>query len=228
MKKTTTTTKDAARRFWGDAQFKLSQRNEHDKNESEICMLSETFATNGSLMIYSDPAACDFVTVKNSRYETLDNMELIKKTITPYFDAGRAVMVPPSMFGHISAAYGKKIYIGACGNWMSFKAYDPDNGFSVTDGDRMGDFFNLGDFRVTFDAETVQKVFKRFKVEKVEICTPSRGCDFIKFTVAFKGSHFYVLLLKCFRDDWNADFEDEALELARKWEKEDDRAVKAA
>lgn len=214
-----TTVKDAARHFWGKTQFEYATNNKLEKVESDICMLSDSYATNGSLMIYG-AGELEFNPVKNSRYCDVPR-EQIKPVIMPYISASVCAKVPDVLFGHLAAGHSKKIYLAAAGRWCSFVAYDPDHGMRIEDGADMGDFFNLGGIKATFDGSEIAKIFKKFKVEGVEICRPSKGSDFMRFYVTFKGAKFTAILLKCYRDDYNADFEDEAAALVTEWDAQD-------
>lgn len=214
--KKNTTVKDAARNFWGMREFETALKTERENIESDICMLSDSFATNGSFMIYS-AGALEFEPVKNSRYCDLPR-ERIKPVIMPYISASVCAKVPAPLFGHLAVGHSKKIFLAASGRWCSFVANDVDNGMHVEDGASMGDFFNLGGIKATFDGEEIAKIFKKFKVDGVEICRPSKGTDFIRFHVTFKGAKFTAVLLKCSRDDYASDFEDEAAELASDWD----------
>lgn len=215
-----TTVKDAAKYFWGKKEFENASKTDREDIQSEICMLSDSFATNGSFMIYG-PGALDFEPVKNSRYCDLKR-EQIKPVIMPYIDASTCAIVPRSMFGHLAAGHARKIYMAAAGRWFSFVSNDADHGEHVEDGDNMGDFFNLGGIKATFDGREVEKVFKKFNVDGVEICRPSKGSDFMRLHFTFKGERFTAALLKCYRDeDYGADFEDEAERLAEKWSRDE-------
>lgn len=224
-KKNTITVKDAARSFWGKKEFETALKTEHENKESEICMLSDSFATNGSFMIYS-AGTLEFESVKNSRYCDLPR-EQIKPVIMPYISASVCAKIPAALFGHLAAEHGKKIHFAAAGRWCSFVANDPDHGMHIEDGADMGDFFNLGGIKATFDGVEIAKIFKKFKVEGVEICRPSKGSDFMRFYVTFKGAKFTAVLLKCYRDEYAADFEDEAAALVESWAAEDESSAPA-
>ena len=222
-----TTVKDAAKFFWGKKEFETALKTDREDVQSEICMISDSFATNGSFMIYG-PGAPDFEPVKNSRYSDLKH-EQIKPVITPYMEAGTCAVVPRSMFGHLAAGHARKIYMAAAGRWFSFVSYDADHGEHVEDGADMCDFFNLGGIKATFDGREVEKIFKKFKVEGVEICRPSKGSDIMRFHFTFKGSKFTAALLKCYRDEeYGADFEDEAERLAEKWSRDEAERLQRA
>ena len=223
--KKNTTVKDAAKFFWGKKEFETALNTERENTQSEICMLSESFATNGSFMIYS-AGALEFEPVKNSRYCDLPR-ERIDPVIMPYISASVCAKVPAPLFGHLAAGHSKKIFLAAAGRWCSFVANDVDNGMHVEDGASMGDFFNLGGIKATFDGDEIAKIFKKFKVEGVEICRPSKGCDFMRFYVTFKGAKFTAVLIKCYRDDYAADFEDEAAALVSDWAAEDESSAPA-
>ena len=75
----------------------------------------------------------------------------------------------------------------------------------------------------------MEKIFKKFKVEGVEICRPSKGSDIMRFHFTFKGSKFTAALLKCYRDEeYGADFEDEAERLAEKWSRDEAERLQRA
>ena len=224
-KKNTITVKDAAKFFWGKKEFETALKTEHENTQSEICMLSDSFATNGSFMIYS-AGALEFEPVKNSRYCDLPR-EKINPVIMPYIDASACAKIPAALFGHLAAEHGKKIHLAAAGRWCSFVANDPDHGMHVEDGADMGEFFNLGGIKATFDGVEIAKIFKKFKVDGVEICHPSKGSDFMRFYVTFKGAKFTAVLLKCYRDEYAADFEDEAAALVESWAAEDESSAPA-
>lgn len=213
------TVKDAARYFWGKTQFEYATNNKLEKVQSDICMLSESYATDGSFMIYG-AGKLEFEPVKNSRYCDLPR-EQIKPVIMPYINASICAKVPAALFGHLAAGHSKKVFLAAAGRWCSFVANDVDHGMHIEDGADMGDFFNLGGIKATFDGSEVAKIFKKFKVDGVEICRPSKGSDFMRFYFTFKGAKFTAILLKCYRDDYNADYEDEAFKLVEKWDRDD-------
>lgn len=222
-----TTVKDAAKYFWGKKELEMALKTDREDVQSKICMLSDSFSTNGSLMIYG-PGALDFEPVKNSRYCDLKH-EQIKPAIMPYIEAGTSAIVPRSMFGHLAAGHARKIYMAAAGRWFSFVSNDADHGEHVEDGADMGDFFNLDGIKATFDGREVEKIFKKFKVDRVEICRPSKGSDFMRLHFTFKGEKFTAALLKCYRDeDYGADFEDEAERLAEKWSRDETERLQRA
>lgn len=225
MKNTTnknTTVKDAARHFWGKTQFEYATNNKLEKVESDICMLSESYATDGSFMIYG-AGELEFEPVKNSRYRDLPR-EQIEPVIMPYLNANVCAKVPGSLFGHLAAGHSKMVFLAAAGRWCSFVANCADSSLHVQDGADMGDFFNLGGIKATFSGVEIAKIFKKFKVEGVEICRPSKGSDFMRFYFTFKGVKFTAILLKCYRDDYSADYEDEAETLVNEWAAEDEAA----
>lgn len=224
-KKNTITVKDAVKFFWGKKEFETALKTEHENTQSEICMLSDSFATNGSFMIYS-AGALEFEPVKNSRYCDLPR-EQINPVIMPYINASACAKIPAALFGHLAAEHGKKIHLAAAGRWCSFVANDPDHGMHIQDGADMGEFFNLGGIKATFDGVEIAKIFKKFKVEGVEICRPSKGSDVMRFYVTFKGAKFTAVLLKCYRDYDAEEFEDEAAALVESWAAEDESSAPA-
>lgn len=224
-KKTRTTAQDAARYFWGSREFSKAQAGEtagNAQDQSEIVMLSDSFASDGHLMIYGAEDRLEFTPVKNSRIGGTVDGARAREVILPYVLASISAKVPASMFGHLSAKYGRLFQVAASGCFFGFHAVSPDDGMEIQDGDRMDDYFNLGDICATFDAGIVSSVLRKFRVKSVEVRTPSRGAPVMRFDVLFKGARFTLNLLKCNRDSGlNSDNEDEVLESVRAWDRAD-------
>lgn len=221
MKKTTTTTKDAATRFWGKNCEKGTE-----KNWATCVVFTDSIASDGHVILSHDKAEFrDYTPNSEGRISSCDPGK-VRAVMDHYLTDFATCGAPRTFYGHFENAVTKNFSIAVNGRQMAIVANDVlSNDFYMQDGATLDYIENLP-WSMKFDSVEFQKFFKRFKVIDVQFVPPTnkeQSNGYARFKLVFKGENFTGVLLQCLKDGQNEDAEN----LAAAWATED-RAVKAA